>query len=173
MQNLFETRTGEMRGLMMALYAGDVLLGAHFGIRSATTFHPWVASTNPHLAAYSPGQAFLGQAIRAMPELGLNVYDLGPGHDHYKRHYANVRRTVGAGLVTAAGPAGALAGAGEAAWAFSGLGRVPALDKIRRRLDHINTIDPSLAGLARGLAEAAAGAGKRSLGNQALSEAVA
>jgi CelD/BcsL family acetyltransferase involved in cellulose biosynthesis len=173
MRDLFETREGPMRGLMMTLYAGDVLIAGHFGVRSQTTFHPWIASANPNLAAYSPGQAFLGHAIAAMPQLGLKVYDLGPGHDHYKRHYANVRRTVGAGLVTAAGASGLAAGAGEGAYRVSGLGRIGAVDKIRRRLDHIATVDPSLTGLRRGLAEAAAGMRKRGLGNDALSDAVA
>jgi len=173
MRDLFETREGPMRGLMMTLYAGDVLIAGHFGVRSETTFHPWIASANPHLAAYSPGQAFLGHAIAAMPQLGLKVYDLGPGHDHYKRHYANVRRTVGAGLVTATGPLGLVAGAGEGAYRASGLARIGAVDKIRRRLDHIAAVDPSLTGLGRGLAEAAAGMRKRSLGNDALSDAVA
>lgn len=173
MRDLFETREGPMRGLMMTLYAGDVLIAGHFGVRSATTFHPWVASANPNLAAYSPGQAFLGHAIAAMPQLDLKVYDLGPGHDHYKRHYANVRRTVGAGLVTASGPLGRIAGAGEGAYQASGLSRVGAVDKVRRRLDHIAAVDPSLTGLGRGLAEAARGMRKRGLGNDALSDAVA
>ena len=51
MRDLFETREGPMRGLMMTLYAGDVLIAGHFGVRSETTFHPWVASANPSLAA--------------------------------------------------------------------------------------------------------------------------
>ena len=59
-----------MTGLLLTLYAGDVLVGGHFGVMAAGVFHPWIASTNPELAALSPGQAFLDQAIRSMPALG-------------------------------------------------------------------------------------------------------
>lgn len=173
MRDLFATREGAMGGLMMTLYAGDTLIAGHFGVRANGVYHPWVASANPGLAAYSPGQAFLSHAIAAMPQLDLHVYDLGPGHDHYKRHYANVKRAVGAGLVTAQGTAGALASSGEKAWSATGLSRIRALNKVRRRLDHISTVDPSLTGFARGLAEAAAGSRIRGFGNDALSDGMA
>ena len=172
MQNLFAARGPHMSGLMMSLYAGDVLVAGHFGVRSESTYHPWIASANPELSAYSPGQMFMGHAVRAMPELGLSVYDLGPGHDHYKRPYANVQRSPSAGLVTARSLGGAMAGAGEGAFGPAGLSRVAAVDKVRRRIDHIATLDPTPAGFIRGLGEAARGLSKRSLGNQPLSEGV-
>lgn len=168
MQSLFETSEGEVSGLMVNLYAGETLVAGHFGIRQGRVFHPWIASANPDLAAVSPGQLFLGHAIRAMPALDLAVYDLGPGHDHYKRPYASVRRELGAGLALADGARGRMAGAGERAWSASGLGRVAALDKVRRRLDHIAAIDPSPAGRVRGVIEAVQGVRKRGLGNDPL-----
>jgi CelD/BcsL family acetyltransferase involved in cellulose biosynthesis len=167
MQSLFETSHGEMTGLMVSLYAGETLVAGHFGVRQRAVFHPWIASANPEFASVSPGQLFLGHAIRAMPDMGLRVYDLGPGHDHYKRPYASVRRELGVGLALAEGARGRLAGAREAAWSMSGLGRVAALDKVRRRLDHIAAIDPSPAGRVRGVLEAVQGVRKRGLGNEA------
>jgi CelD/BcsL family acetyltransferase involved in cellulose biosynthesis len=168
MQSLFETSQGEVTGLMVSLYAGQTLVAGHFGIRQGAVFHPWIASANPDFASVSPGQMFLGHAIAAMPRLGLEVYDLGPGHDHYKRPYASLRREIGVGLAVAEGARGRMAGAGEAAWSISGLGRLAALDKVRRRLDHIAVIDPSPAGRVRGVIEAVQGVGKRSLGNDPL-----
>jgi CelD/BcsL family acetyltransferase involved in cellulose biosynthesis len=173
MQSVFDSRLPGGSGLMMTLYAGETLVAAHFGIRSQTVYHPWIASANPALAAYSPGQLFLSHAVRAMPTLGLRVYDLGPGTDHYKRPYANLTHRPGAGLVTAPNLSGAMAGAGALAYASSGLGRIGPVDKVVRRLDHILAVDPSTGGLLRGLGEAAKGLSKRGLSNHALSDAVA
>lgn len=163
MHDLFETRTGAMTGLMLTLHAGDRLVGGHFGIRQGAIYHPWIASMDPDLAAYSPGNAFLDQAIRAMPDLGLRVYDLGLGHDHYKRPYVSTVKTVSGGLQSAPGGAGAFSRAGDEAWRMGALGRSGAIDKVRRRLDHIATIDPSIRGRMHGLMEAVAATRRRSL----------
>lgn len=168
MQSLFETRQGAVTGQMVSLYAGETLVAGHFGVRQGAVFHPWIASANPDFASASPGQLFLAHTIRAMPQMGLTVYDLGPGHDHYKRPYASVRRELGVGLVLAQGARGRVAGAGEAAWSAIGLGRLAPLDKVRRRLDHIAAIDPTAAGRVRGVIEAVQGVRKRSLGNDPL-----
>lgn len=168
MQDLFATReatpaTGLMTGLMLTLHAGDRLVGGHFGIRQGDVYHPWIASMDPDLAPYSPGNAFLDQVIRAMPGLGLRVYDLGVGHDHYKRPYVSTIRQVSGGLQSAPGGAGVLSRAGDGAWRMGGLGRSGAIDKVRRRLDHIATVDPSIRGRMHGLMEAVAATRRRSL----------
>lgn len=173
MQALFDTTEGPVHGLMVSLYAGETLVAAHFGIRQGAVFHPWIASANPDFASASPGQAFLGHAIGAMPAMGLAVYDLGPGHDHYKKPYASTHRVLGAGLAVATGVQGKMAGVKEGAWSFGGLGRVGAVDKVRRRLDHIAAVDPSPSGRVRGVLEAVHGARKRGLGNDALSDRAA
>jgi len=165
MQTLFETRQGPMTGLLLSLYAGDTLVGGHFGVREGGVYHPWIASMSPEMAAFSPGQTFLDQAIRAMPELGLEVYDLGVGHDHYKRPFGPTVNPVGAGFHSA--PGGTFKRAEEAAWTFGPLGRSPAVDKVRRRLDHIATADPSMRGRVQGLMEAVAATRRRSLGPDA------
>lgn len=163
MHDLFSTTEGRMAGLMLTLKAGERLVGGHFGIRQGDIYHPWIASTDPELAAYSPGNTFLDQAIRAMPDLGLRVYDLGVGHDHYKRPYVSTIRTVTSGLQSAPGGAGAFSRASENAWRLGPLGRSGALDKVRRRLDHIATTDPSMFGRVHGLMEAVAATRRRSL----------
>ncbi|CAN5348896.1 GNAT family N-acetyltransferase [soil metagenome] len=160
MESLFARRTGDFRGLMIGLYAGDVLVGGHFGVRQGGHYHPWLASTHPDYAAYSPGQTFLTQAIAAMPSMGLDVYDLGPGHDHYKRPFSPNPISIGAGLATAASAGGRLANARDIAWTLAGASRTPAIGKLRRRLDHIAAAELSTGGRVRGFIEALASQGR-------------
>jgi CelD/BcsL family acetyltransferase involved in cellulose biosynthesis len=152
---------------------GDTLVAGHFGIRDGATYHPWIASANPEFNAYSLGQAFLAHAIRAMPAMDLTVYDLGPGHDHYKRPFANVERTIDARLVLADSASGRRAGGRDGLWSVGALGRSGAVDKVRRRLDHIAAVDPSVSGRVWGLVEAVAGATKRGFGNETASPTAA
>jgi CelD/BcsL family acetyltransferase involved in cellulose biosynthesis len=166
MHDLFQTDTPHLSGLMLTLHAGDTLVGGHFGIRSGDIYHPWIASTAPELAALSPGQAFLDQAIRAMPGLGLRIYDLGPGHDHYKRPFASTSQTLRAGLTSAPGVRGRISLAADRSWMLGGVGRVGGVDKIRRRIDHIAASDPSLRGRVEGLVAAAIATRRRGLGGQ-------
>lgn len=151
MSSLFETSTPQFGGLMLTLHAGDTLTGGHFGVTSNGIYHPWIASTNPALVAASPGNAFLKQIIRAMPDLGIRVYDLGPGHDHYKQPFASIRKSVGVGLTLTDTRAGGLITLGSTAWAS---GADAPLAKVRRRLDHIAAVDPTAAGRALALVDA-------------------
>lgn len=148
MSDLFETDTPHFRGLMLTLHAGDTLVGGHFGVFGQGTYHPWIASTNPSLAHLSPGNAFLDQAIRAMPRLGITVYDLGPGHDHYKQPWASIRKQVGVGLTLVEGQGRGLMTLGSTAWAS---GADAPLARVRRRLDHIAAVDPTPSGRALAL----------------------
>ncbi|CAN5225904.1 GNAT family N-acetyltransferase [soil metagenome] len=166
MHDLFEADGPHLSGLMLTLHAGDTLVGGHFGIRSGDVYHPWIASTAPELAALSPGQAFLDQAIRAMPGLGLRIYDLGPGHDHYKRPFAATSQTLKSGLTSAPSLRGRLSHAADRSWMLGGVGRRPAIDKVRRRLDHIAASDPSLRGRLEGVIAAAIATRHRDLAGQ-------
>lgn len=154
MQWLFDLRPAasetDFHGLLLTFHAGDTLVGGHFGICENSIYHPWIASTNPELAHTSPGQAFLHHAILAMPQLGLQIYDLGTGTDHYKKPFCNVQRPLGVGLCQADG------------LTLSDERRTP-ITKIRRRLDHIAATDPSLGGRVHGVIEAALSLRKRSL----------
>jgi CelD/BcsL family acetyltransferase involved in cellulose biosynthesis len=161
LQSLFEQRAGAFRGLMITLYAGDRLVAGHFGVRLNGVYHPWIASADPELAAYSPGQTFLWKAIEAMPDLGLTRYDLGPSHDHYKRHYGLSQVTVGEGLATAHTAAGRAAGAREKVWTLAGARHGTFAGRLRGRLDAIAAVELSAAGRVRSLAEAFAAQTRR------------
>lgn len=148
-ENLFiQDETDGVSGLMLTLHAGDTLVAGHFGVREGAVFHPWIASNNPEHAAFSPGQAFLYYAILAMPDLGLTTYDLGTGHDHYKRPFANVLRPTLQGDTTRLG---VLAEEDSASFA----------SRMRRRLDHIAATDQSLSGRLQGVIASALAIQKR------------
>lgn len=164
MADLFTTRDGEMRGLMINLYAGDLLIGGHFGVRQGATYHPWIASTNPAMAAWSPGQIFFLRAIAAMPELGLTRYDLGPGHDHYKRAYGLRTFQIGEGAATAASVAGCVAHSVESVWTLAGAHGAGPVGQLRRRMDAIASTELTVTGRVRGFVEAVAARAQRARG---------
>lgn len=168
LQDLFEDPRHGDGGLMLALYAGDRLLGGHFGLRSGETYHPWIASTDPDLAEWALGHLFLMQAICAMPALGLRVYDLGPSHDHYKRPYARSVRPVIEGICLAAAP-GATPRRSESAWRLAG-SEPPGLERrVRRRLDMVSMSEPTWLGRVRGYARTATAVARRAQGSQETS----
>jgi len=154
MADLFSRRDGPLQGLMINLYAGDQHIGGHFGVRAGEVYHPWIASTNPAYADWSPGQIFFLQAIAAMPALGLKLYDLGPGHDHYKGAYALSQVLIGEGAASASNMGGRLANSLDGIWALAGAEGAGSVGKLRRRMDAIASVELTLGGRVRGLASA-------------------
>jgi CelD/BcsL family acetyltransferase involved in cellulose biosynthesis len=165
MADLFVQRDGELRGLMINLYAGDTLVSGHFGIRQGAVYHPWIASTNPAHAAWSPGQIFFLRAIAAMPELGLTRYDLGPGHDHYKRAYGLNTATIGEGAATAASIGGRMAHSMESVWSLAGAHGAGPVGQLRRRMDAIASTELTMSGRVRDFVEAVASRAHRRQGD--------
>ncbi|WP_454762049.1 GNAT family N-acetyltransferase [Caulobacter segnis] len=161
MADLFSVRDSDFRGLMINLYAGDTLVGGHFGIRQGATYHPWLASMNPEHAAWSPGQIFFLRAIAAMPALGLDRYDLGPGHDHYKRSYALKSITIGEGAATASGIGGRVASSMESVWNMAGAHGAGPVGQLRRRMDAIASSELTMSGRVRDFVEAVASKAQR------------
>lgn len=161
MADLFSARDSDFRGLMINLYAGDTLVGGHFGIRQGATYHPWLASMNPEHAAWSPGQIFFLRAIAAMPELGLTRYDLGPGHDHYKRSYALSSITIGEGAATASSIGGRVASSMESVWSMAGAHGAGPVGQLRRRMDAIASSELTMSGRVRDFVEAVASKAQR------------
>lgn len=165
MQDMFERRDGDFRGLLLTLRAGETLVAGHFGVRLDRVYHPWIASMDPAVSAYSPGHAFMHAAISAMPGLGLDGYDLSGGHDHYKGSYAEERSTTFAGLGLAASTAGRRAGRLDLALqgAVSRLSERPQtlVRRAGRRLDQIASVELTQIGRLRGVVSALAASRKR------------
>lgn len=148
MDELLLTTDGDFSGLMITLWAGDSLMGGHFGVRLGGVYHPWMAAINPQHQALSPGQTYLLQAIGAMDDLGLHTYDLGTGHAHYKAPFCNRFPTVAEGRV--------IADPGRRSTAATGL-----TAKVAARLDHIASVELSLGGRVGGILAAMRHAGAR------------
>ena len=173
MRSLFARRDGELQGLMLTLTVAGQPIAGHFGVRSGTAFHPWIAAYDPAYAAFSPGQTLISEAIRAMPRLGLQRYDLAEGSEHYKKPFASDVFPIAQGLARTA-PATGMAASVERAWTAAGDAFGPsgaqAIRRLRRRMDHIASVELTLAGRAKGLATALA-ASRRRLEAQTPAEA--
>jgi CelD/BcsL family acetyltransferase involved in cellulose biosynthesis len=145
MQAAFARAGDELSGLFLGLKIGDRLVAGHFGVRQGDRYHPWIAAHDPALSAYSPGVVFLWKAIEAMRGLGLSVYDLSGGHDHYKRPFASGYVEIAAGMAGRSRPAATSA----------------PLARLQRRMDQIAAVELSLGGRLQGLATAVAAQGRR------------
>jgi CelD/BcsL family acetyltransferase involved in cellulose biosynthesis len=156
MRALFERREGPLQGLMITMTVAGQPAVMHFGVREADRFHPWIAAQDTALAAFSPGQTFLWRAIEAMPDMGLNVYDLAAGHDHYKTPFANVAIPIGEGaLRLVPGLEGEAWRLAESALGANGAGR------LRRRMDQIASVELTLGGRVKGMVHALASRSRR------------
>jgi CelD/BcsL family acetyltransferase involved in cellulose biosynthesis len=161
MLDLFQKRTGPFQGLMISLYAGGQLVAGHFGVRLDGVYHPWIASTNPAHGEWSPGQIFFMRAIAAMPGLGLQHYDLGPGHDHYKGAYALSQVQIGEGTATAATMAGRVAHSLDGVMALAGSRGAGPVGRLSRRMEAIASVELTMGGRMRGLVDAFANQAQR------------
>lgn len=71
-------------GVLSALYVGDTLAAAHFGIRTRSVLHYWIPAYNNELAKYSPGLLALVELARQASDRGIKRIDLGSGEERYK-----------------------------------------------------------------------------------------
>lgn len=161
LDRLFETRDARFGGLAINLYSGGRLVAGHFGVRQGDWYHPWIAARDPELDTYAPGFVHQWCAIQAMSGLGLRTYDLGAGSDGWKRMFASEGVEISAGLVTASGVRGRLAGAAEGLWALPPLRRRELATRLRQRLDQIATMELTFGGRLRGVAYAVGGFSRR------------
>lgn len=105
---LFETRGDGFAGTLSALWAGDRLVAAHFGLRAGQVLHWWFPAYEPAFARYSPGLLSLLGLIEAAADAGLERIDLGKGDEPYKLRFANGAAELAEGCLDVAGPAAAL-----------------------------------------------------------------
>ena len=161
MRQLFARQEDPLQGLMLTLTVAGRPIAAHFGVRQGAAFHPWIAAFDPEFAAYSPGWMFMSHAVRAMPGLGLARYDLSAGHEHYKLPLASERVALLDGAARGAHASASLDGALALAGRRLGGRTGPMVERVRRRLDQIASVELSLAGRVHGVATALASGGRR------------
>jgi len=79
--------SGEFGGVLSALYAGDRIIAAHFGMRSRRVLHYWFPGFERSLSRHSPGGILLIHIAKRCAELGIERIDLGKGDERYKRSF--------------------------------------------------------------------------------------
>jgi CelD/BcsL family acetyltransferase involved in cellulose biosynthesis len=97
---LLEQQSTRFAGVLSALYAGDELVAAHFGMRSASVLHWWFPVYNHAFSSYSPGAVLLLRVLEHACKQGLPYVDLGKGDDPYKSSFANHSIALAQGYVT-------------------------------------------------------------------------
>ncbi len=88
-EKIHSTQSDEFAGMFSALYAGDRLVAAHFGMRSATVWHYWFPAYDLAFSKYSPGVILLLKMAEAAPAMGIKTIDLGCGEHSYKERLMN------------------------------------------------------------------------------------
>jgi len=76
-------------GVLSALWVGDTLAAAHFGMRTRRVLHYWIPAYNPELGRYSPGLLALMELARGAADRGMGRIDLGGGEERYKLRAAS------------------------------------------------------------------------------------
>jgi CelD/BcsL family acetyltransferase involved in cellulose biosynthesis len=97
--DLFETRSNGCAGILSALYSGDRIVAAHFGLRSDRSLSCWFPAYDPSLARYSPGLSLHLRMADAAATAGLRYLDLGKGDEVYKQSLKTGDLTVGEGWI--------------------------------------------------------------------------
>ncbi len=100
LENILHTRDSDFRGVLSAVYAGDRLLAAHFGMQANGVLHWWFPVYDPDFSALAPGWILLRELVLAAPEMGVERIDLGRGEDNYKRWAKTGETIVCAGYVS-------------------------------------------------------------------------
>lgn len=75
----------EFGGLLSAVYAGQHLVAAHFGLRAGPVLHWWFPVYDPQFSRLDPGWMQVRAVLEAAAELGLERIDLGRGDVEWKR----------------------------------------------------------------------------------------
>lgn len=149
MEHLFRASPhAHFRGALATLRARGRTIAAQFGVVGGGVYHPWLASYDPAFAAYSPGLLFISAMIRAMPELGLDRYELSGGGEHYKTAFASEAETLLSGEATVAEVAPKAA-------------RSALVMRLHRRFENIAQTEITLGGRLQGVAQALAAMPKR------------
>ncbi len=83
LETLLETRTDGVSGLLSALYAGDQLVAAQFGLRNRSLLVGWFTAYDIRFRKYTPGLIHLQQLAEEMAATGIRLIDMGAGPKNY------------------------------------------------------------------------------------------
>jgi len=100
LENLRTVQSEQFRGCLSALYAGDQLIAAHFGLISKDVLHLWFPAYCVQFANYSPGVGLMLKMVEEAEERGITRFDLGKGEERFKQRLANGSMDVLQGAVS-------------------------------------------------------------------------
>ncbi len=101
--SLWQSR-GRVRVVLNVLELGGRPAAVEAGLLCQGTYHSWIAAYNPQMAACSPGLMLLEGILRRAGALGISRMDMGSGHEHYKKYYANRTLRLAAATVLVQDP---------------------------------------------------------------------
>lgn len=101
LENLLSTRSTQFNGLLSALYAGDKLVAAQFGLRTGTLLVGWFTGYDTSLRSYSPGLLQIKGLAEEAAATGIHTIDMGGGpQNYYKETMKSYDSFVAQGVVT-------------------------------------------------------------------------
>jgi CelD/BcsL family acetyltransferase involved in cellulose biosynthesis len=98
LHRLLRQQTDAMTGQLSVLYAADLPVAMHFGMRSGPVLHCWYPAYDDRWAKWSPGLQAFDALIRAAAQAGLDRLDLGKGPEAFKRKLSNGYHHVFSGV---------------------------------------------------------------------------
>ena len=107
-EELMETRADGCTGTLSMLYAGDVPVAGHFGLRSKSVLCSWFPAFDATYSRYRPGLLLFRSLIESSASIGIGHIDLGKGHEPYKQELKNGDIAVAEGWVERPVPAALL-----------------------------------------------------------------
>ena len=98
-EDLMEARSIGCSGTLSVLYAADLPVAAHFGLRSGSVLASWFPAFDVRFARYRPGLLLFRRLAEASAQLGLRHIDFGKGEEQYKQDFKNADVAVVEGWV--------------------------------------------------------------------------
>jgi CelD/BcsL family acetyltransferase involved in cellulose biosynthesis len=102
--DLFETRGSHFSGRLSMLYAGDVPVAGHFGLRSGDLLAHWFPAYDTGFSKFSPGLIQHLRMIEDTAPTGITLIDMGKGAKRYKETLKTSDLFVCEGAVTGQSP---------------------------------------------------------------------
>jgi CelD/BcsL family acetyltransferase involved in cellulose biosynthesis len=99
-EHIAQAKEPHFAGALSALYAGDELVAAHFGMYSERAWHWWFPVYEHAFAKYSPGALLLLRVAEEAAGRGLELLDLGKGDDAYKSSFSNTEIRLAEGCAS-------------------------------------------------------------------------
>jgi CelD/BcsL family acetyltransferase involved in cellulose biosynthesis len=109
LERLRQTQEPDFAGVVSTLHAGDRLIAAHFGLRTADLLHWWFPAYELALSRLGPGKNLVNQCAIAAGDQGIRRIDFGKGDEDFKLHFANREVRLREGSLVVPGTLSAMA----------------------------------------------------------------